>query len=201
MSELDTETVSDVNANLAHLVRSTPAVGHYQVGDSVPDFSLANVSGEDCSLFSRIERGPVVLKFFSGLLNPYCQLELKTLTSRLPEINRMGFSIIGILPGPCEHKNLTGGARAKNIELLCDTDYQVARRFSLDTRLDNKGLAESRDSGLNLLTGQPFGSDVIHLPATYVINRDGIICLVYGNPDFRQRLELSDMMSVLRILI
>ncbi|MDO6804689.1 peroxiredoxin-like family protein, partial [Wenyingzhuangia sp. 1_MG-2023] len=68
------------------------------VGQTAPDFSLPNASGEPVSLAAMLANGPVVIAFYRGSWCPYCNLELRALQARLADIHGLGAELIAISP-------------------------------------------------------------------------------------------------------
>src|SRR5471030_1755953 len=67
-----------------------------RAGDRVPDFSLPSIRGEQVNVRTLLLSGPIVLSFYRGGWCPYCNIELRALQQVLPEIERMGASIVAI---------------------------------------------------------------------------------------------------------
>ncbi|MBV6626697.1 MAG: AhpC/TSA family protein [Rivularia sp. (in: Bacteria)] len=67
-----------------------------EVGDIAPDFTLPNAVGNNISLKDRLTKGPVILTFYRGGWCPYCNLELRAYQQLLPEIEKLGASLIAV---------------------------------------------------------------------------------------------------------
>lgn len=201
LSSLSKKSVYTINQVLCGLIKPSHNTEPYAVGDTVPPFELPSVSGENYSICNMLEKGPVVLKFFIGTQCPYCQLEIKTLKPYLAEIEKMGCSVAGIFPESAEQLSSIMTADNPGIECLCDIDNRVARQFKLLTPIPDEITSDYPDSHIQLLRGATVSKTEFNTPATYIINRDGVLCLAYINRDFRQRMEPSDMLSLLKALV
>ena len=68
------------------------------VGDRMPVFRLPAISGETVDAGRLLDRGPLVISFYRGGWCPYCNIELRALQGRLPEIEALGASLVAISP-------------------------------------------------------------------------------------------------------
>ena len=69
-----------------------------KIGDNAPDFTLPNALGKDVSLSETLKRGIVILKFYRGEWCPICNLDLREVQKRFPEIEALGASLLAISP-------------------------------------------------------------------------------------------------------
>ena len=63
------------------------------VGDRAADFELPNAHGRRIRLADQLERGPVVLTFYSGVWCPFCNLQLRSFQQALPQAARGSGSV------------------------------------------------------------------------------------------------------------
>lgn len=64
--QLDPEDVAKMDKATEELIRSGIAEGAKKPGESAPDFTLPNPSGEQVSLSRLLAQGPVVVTFYRG---------------------------------------------------------------------------------------------------------------------------------------
>src|SRR6185437_1429159 len=83
---------------LADLIARRPSASALKQGDVAPDFALPDTHGHVIALSTLLDRGPVVISFYRGGWCPFCNLELRGLQRVLPEIVRMGASLVAISP-------------------------------------------------------------------------------------------------------
>jgi peroxiredoxin len=113
---------------------------------------------------------------------PFCRLELQALTQIRAEIERLGATLIGLSPLP-------DAESCSSFLILTDPGCRVAARY----RIAFTVAPQVRPAYLAL--GYPEGSEkgpdrwVLPLPATYIIDRGGIVVLSYVDADYTTRLE------------
>ena len=68
-----------VGESFATLQASDVAANAVNTGDTAPDFTLLNATGQHVNLHGPLSRGPVILSFYRGGWCPFCNLELQAL--------------------------------------------------------------------------------------------------------------------------
>jgi peroxiredoxin len=157
-----------------------------KAGEKAPLFRLRSNTGDLVALSEALDRGPVALSFFRGAWCPFSLLELQALAETHPEIERLGATLIGLSPLP-------GGHSHSSFPILTDTGCRIAARYRIAFPVP----PQFRPAYLAL--GYPErlkeGADrwVLPLPATYIIDPNGIVVFSYVNADDTARLEPTEI--------
>lgn len=166
-------------------------------GDQAPDFSLPNIRGTSIRLSQAWSGGAVVLSFYRGGWCPYCNLELRALQHVLPEIKRLGATLIAVSPQTSDHSLDTAQNNILEYDVLSDVGNHVARRFGLVHILPEELKPIYRKWGIDLPNWNGDYTYTLPLPATYVIDSKGVIRFAYVDNDYTRRLEPEVILSVL----
>lgn len=187
-------------AAFAEVTASGAAPG-LAVGDRAPDFTLPNATGEPVQLAARLARGPVVLSFYRGEWCPFCNLELRALQAALPRFQARGASLIAISPQSPDHSLSVTEKAGLSFDVLSDTRQQVIAAYRVQFTVS----ADIKDLHLNV-----FGNDLsahtadgswdLPIPATFVIDRSGIIRARHVSPDYTTRMDPGDISAALAAL-
>jgi peroxiredoxin len=171
-----------------------------KAGDPAPDFSLPDAQGKTVRLSVLLARGPVVLSFYRGGWCPYCNLELRALQCAMPDIERIGASLVAVSPQTTDESLSTAEKNALAFAVLSDTDSRVAKTFGIAFDLADE--LRPIYTRFNHALPDKNGDDswVLPLPATFVIDRNGTIALAYVDVDYRNRLEPADIVALLETL-
>jgi len=185
------------------LVRDLAAGGmadrSLRAGDPLPDFELPNVEGRLVAARELLRRGPLVLSFFRGGWCPYCTLELKALQKALPEIAAMGAGLAAVTPDTGSAFALAKRTNALSYEVLSDVDNGLGLSLGIIFRVPDRIRDLYLRLGIDLGARHGGGAHwFLPLPATYVVDQAGIIRHAELNPDFRQRMEPSSILTLLR---
>jgi peroxiredoxin len=81
--------------------------------------------------------------------------------------------------------------------LLVDAHNEVARRFGLAYRVPEEQQKLYRSTFVTLPFANGDDSWELPIPATYVIDRDGIILFAAANEDYTERPEPLEILSIL----
>jgi peroxiredoxin len=158
-------------------------------GQVSPRFALPSATGAIVSLEERLSYGPIIVTFYRGGWCPYCNIALRALQSRLPEIKSLGGSLIAISPEVPDQSLSTTEKLALEFDVLSDADNSVARLFGLVYRISDAARERLQAFGRDLVAHN--GTDRWELPitATYVINQEGLIVFDHVDADYRERLD------------
>ncbi len=169
-----------------------------QVGDRMPSFLLPDNTGRLLDLQDFIADGPAVISFNRGHWCEYCLIELTAFSQALAEIAAHGANVVSIMP-ETEEFTKKAVASAKNaFRILSDIDHGYALNLGLVVWLGEKVRTLYLSHGLNLPRYQASSSWFVPIPATFVVGRDGHILARYVDPDFRNRMDVEDIIAALK---
>jgi peroxiredoxin len=158
-------------------------------GHVAPRFALPSATGAIVSLGERLAYGSVIVTFYRGGWCPYCNIALRALQSRLPEIKSIGGSLIAMSPEIPDQSLSTTEKLALEFDVLSDADNSVARLFGLVYRVSDAARERLRAFGRDLVAHNGTDSWELPITATYVINQEGLIVFDHVDADYRERLD------------
>lgn len=166
-------------------------------GDTIPDFVLPNAIGQPIKIQDILKSGPVVLSFYRGGWCPYCSLELRALQRSLPLFKTFGATLVALTPETPSHALSTLEKKQLSFEILSDIGNAIAREFGLVFTLPEKLRPIYQKLGIDLEAANGNQTFELPIPATYVVNQDGVIVYAFVDPDYTKRLEPDIIVSVL----
>ena len=169
-----------------------------KTGDKVPDFTLPNHNGEPRRLYDMLSKSVVVLNFYRGGWCPYCNLELNALQQALLEIEATGARLVAISPELPDKALDTQQRHALAFDVLSDVGNKVAEEFGLVFALPEPLRPIYANLGIDVPAFNGDQSFNLPVPASYVIDSDGVIRFHFVNVDYTRRLEPDDLLTVLR---
>lgn len=173
---------------------TVPGIG---VGERAPSFELPDVHGGLVSLDERLAAGPVVLCFYRGAWCPVCSTELAGLQAALPAITELGASLVAISPQTPDASRPFVQRLDLGFDVLSDGDQATIRGYRLQFALDEDLRPLYRSFGLALDEHNADGSWNLPVPATFVLDRDGIVRARHVDPNYRERMEVDDLLAAL----
>ena len=167
-------------------------------GDRIPWFQLPDATGQNFDLQTALSQGAVVLSFYRGGWCPYCNLELKALQQKLPEIEANGASLIAISPETPDNSLSTSEKNQLKFTVLSDVGNKIARQFGLVFQLPREIRPIYLQFGIDVAAHN--GDDLFELPvpATYVVAPSGLIVYAFADADYTKRAEPSDVVAALK---
>ncbi|MBW4966784.1 AhpC/TSA family protein [Pseudoalteromonas sp. CR1] len=196
-ANLPADVLALMNTTNEELIAQDIKNNALQVGDKVENFTLANHLGKNVELVDLLKKGPVVISFYRGAWCPYCNLELKALNDYLPQFKTKSAQLVAISPQLPDQTLTTAQKNELEFDVLSDVGNKVAQQFGLLFTLDRR--IQELYTGFGIDFEQTYGDKTyqLPLPATYVINQNGIITYAFLNEDYTLRAEPSDVMTAL----
>jgi peroxiredoxin len=172
-----------------------------KVGEKAPNFTLPNPEGKLLSLDTLLEKGPIVITFYRGDWCPYCNLQLRALQARLPEIDALGATLVAISPQVPDGSLTKSEISEMDFIVLSDQDAKVATQYGVAWEVP-EFLSEHMRVGrkLDLETINNGNGSILPIPATFILGQDGIVKWNYVNVDYRTRSEPEEIIEALKKL-
>jgi peroxiredoxin len=167
-------------------------------GELMPPFILPSKAGVLVSLDELTARGPVVISFNRGHWCPFCKIELRTIASYHQELSAQGAHIVTIMPDRQQFVEDIRQVTLNRIEILTDMDNGYALSLGLAMWLGKTVTDLMRGHGYQLETYQGNDGWFVPVPATFVVGRDGLVITRFVDPDFRKRMEVTDIIAALK---
>ena len=178
--------VAALEGSIAELEQTGLVRQALKAGERAPLFRLQSNIGDFVSLSEALDRGPAVVSFFWGDWCPFCRLELQALAEAHSEIERLGATLIGLSPLPSADSY-------SSFPILKDPGCRIAARcriaFTVAPQFRPAYLALGYPEGLK----KSLDRWALPLPATYIIDRNGIVVLSYVDADYTTRLEPAEI--------
>ena len=170
------------------------------VGDRFPDMALPTAEGELTRLADWWRRGPLVVTFFRGEWCPYCRLMLAALEEVLPEIEARGASLVAVTPETGGRALAAKRRHGNRYEMLSDVDCGLGLACGVVFSVPAIYRALLLKFGNDL--AERHGNDAwfLPVPATFVLDRDGVIRWRFADVDFTRRAEPADILAALGAL-
>ena len=197
-ANLPADVLALMNTTNEELIAQHVRDNALQVGQKVENFSLANQRGDTVELTELLAKGPVIISFYRGGWCPYCNLELKALNDYLPKFKAHNAQLVAVSPQLPDETLSTAQKNELEFDVLSDVSNTVANQFGLLFTLDER--IQSLYTGFGIDFEHYYGdkSFKLPLPATYVINQDGIITYAFLSEDYTLRAEPEDVLNALQ---
>lgn len=178
-------------------LRISGAVPGIEIGERAPSFTLANAVGKPVSLDDRLTEGPVVVVFYRGAWCPYCDLHLRAFQESLDAIEARGASLVAISPQAPDDSLPFAERLVLGFDVLSDLDQAVSVAWRLQFELPDALRDVYRTMGMALDDHNADGSWHLPVPATFVLDRTGVVRARHVDPNYRERMAPADVVAAL----
>lgn len=194
------EIGSRIGAGVTEIDASGVAPG-LAIGAQAPNFTLPDALGQPVALADLLAQGPVVVTFYRGEWCPYCNLQLRGLQAALPRFRELGASLVAISPQVADHSLSLTEKHELAFPVLSDLDQDVIRAYRVQFTL----ASDLEDLQVNVFHNDPRDQNADHtrslpVPATFVIDRGGIVRAAFVSADWRIRAEPAAIEAALQSL-
>ena len=164
-------------------------------GSKAPDFTLKNALGNTLTLSDILKSKSVILKFYRGEWCPICNLDLRSIQSKIEDINHLGVQLLAISP---QNPNDALTMKEKNelqFEVLSDPNQTVIKSYNLQF---DPGDDYHIRRDLTVLNGD--GSKYLPVPATFIIDQSQTIVYSHIEADYTQRVSPDILIQEIKSL-
>src|SRR5438067_610566 len=187
-----------VDAFSQRLRRAQAGADSPQTGEKMPPFVLPDHEGQLVTLDQVLARGPAVIAFHRGHWCPFCRLSMIALA----EIEqRLGpVQIVAISTETQRYTRMLREQTGAKFPVLTDMDGAYAMSLSIAVWLDDKLACMISEVGWDVPLYQGGKEWVLPIPAVFMVRRDGIIAARHIDPDYRQRMEIEELVRAAELL-
>jgi peroxiredoxin len=170
------------------------------IGERLPDFLLPDQNGRLVSLEELLAKGPVIVAFLRGHWCPYCQMTAIALSEVADAARAKGARIVAICPENRQYTQRLVIDSDDRFPILSDVDNGYAVALNLAIWVDDEMARLILSAGWDIPAYNASPSWVLPIPATFVLDRTGIVRARYVNADYRTRMEIDDIVDTLNAL-
>jgi len=164
------------------------------VGATVTDLELDLLTIGRVSFKQLYQQGPVIIIFYRGYWCPVCNKYLKNLVDSVPILEEAGAKLIAISPNLPENVQKTQEKYESTLHFALDTSGALMQAFKVQfavTSSYQKKIKTFLSTDIAEANGQE--DAYLPVPATFIINRQGIVVWRHFDLDYHQRASPTQM--------
>ncbi len=171
---------------------------HLKVGESAPEIVGVDQNGKKINSTEILKHNKILLVFYRGNWCPHCKKHLASLQERLDEFIEKGVYVMVVTPETVERTKQTSEMWHINFSIVHDVgnkimnDYKVAFEVNHDNVPNYYGIVSRNVAEYNVQN-----NNVLPVPATYIIDQNGIISYVQYDPNYKNRSNFSEILKML----
>ncbi len=170
------------------------------IGTPFPSLALPNHRGQYRKIDDLYKSGPLVISFNRGNWCRYCRRELGSWRDSLATLASAGGKLVVIAGEIGGRGDALAAIFNDEVEILCDVEHGAALSLGIAFHAGKELLQRYLESGLDLSKVYGTQSGILPVPATFVVDRDGIVRYAFVDPDFRVRAEPAEVIAVVSAL-
>lgn len=189
--DLSTEFAEAVDGFVARLELAGAGSDAPKVGEQMPDFLMPDDQGRLIQLRKLLDVSPIVVAFHRGHWCPYCRLNAVGLAEVQDAI-----SPVNIVAISAETQAFTRAIKAESgarFPFLTDVGNGYALSLNLAVWVDDAMSSLIKGAGWDVPHYQGSEGWILPIPSVFVVGQDGIIKARHVDPDYRRRLELTEL--------
>ncbi len=191
------DVLETMGAEIGKLAQSGIAENSLKTGSLAPAFELQDSKGNLISLESLTKKGSVVISFNRGNWCPFCNIEFKHLQQSVEAVKKAGANLIVIAPQLPEKSNELIAQNNFDFPVLYDKGNEVAKKFGLAFTLAEPLRPIHKAFQMDIPAHNGDERYELPVPATYVVNQNNEITFAYVNPNWMERANTEEYLSVL----
>jgi peroxiredoxin len=162
------------------------------IGEPMPGFVLPDHEGKLVGLKAILELGPAVIAFHRGHWCPFCRLSMMALAEIEAQLKPA--QIVAISTETQRYTRMLRQQTGAMFAVLTDMDGAYAMSLNIAVWLDDKLSGMISEAGWDIPLYQGGKEWVLPIPAVFVVRQDGIIAARHIDPDYRQRMEIDELL-------
>jgi peroxiredoxin len=179
---------------------ATPAAPGLAVGTKAPDVTVTGIDGKSVQLAALYKDGPVVLTFYRGGWCPICNRALSAWHDKMDALNAAGGTFVALTP---EKPDLAAATREKvkgDYQVYSDGTFAAAKAFKVHFVVDDDTKAKYQQFGLKVAEANVSGTWELPAPATFVIDKRGVIRWSFADWDYKKRADPDEVIRAVQAL-
>jgi peroxiredoxin len=181
---------------VAELKAKGMAANILHVGEKAPEFQLRDHDGKLFSSSAVLAEKRLVVCFIRGRWCPFCVGQMEAMNLVHAQIEQSDATLAIISPQTVQQSFFMRDQHKLSFPLLADAGNKVARQFGLVYRVPAAQEAVYRRAFVNLPHANGDESWELPIPATYILDRDGIVRYVSANEDYTERPEPMEIVRL-----
>jgi peroxiredoxin len=170
-------------------------------GEKMPPFAMPDERGRIVTLEALLADGPLAMTFHRGHWCPYCRINTRALAEAQERIAADGAQLAAIMP---DRERFAAAFKAEgevDYPILTDIDNGYALSLNLAVWVGEEMQQILESGGRDVPAYQGNQAWVMPIPATFVINRDGVVSARFIDPDYRNRMTIEELLAALKAAI
>lgn len=170
---------------------------HLKVGEIAPAIEGIDQFGKTINSETILKNEKILLLFYRGNWCPYCKKHLKKLSENLEALTKKGYYVVVVTPEKIEKTKETSDQVNAAYSIIHDKDNSIMNAYKVAFEVNDSnvtsyyGFTKKKVAKYN-----EANNNVLPVPATYIIGKDGKISYVHYDPDYSKRASIDEIINM-----
>jgi peroxiredoxin len=164
------------------------------VGDKAPVFMAKDQNGKTVKSKDILKHDQLIVVFYRGQWCPYCNKHLMHLQENVEKFAKAGAKLVAVSPELPVNVDKTVEKSHVDYPVLYDKDSKIMKQFGVEFMLPVNLQKRYKKYGVDLEVAHGNNDQLLPVPATYVIGKDGKVKYVHYDPQYKNRSTAKDIL-------
>ena len=170
---------------------------YLKVGEVAPSINGVDQFDKVINSSDILKENKILLLFYRGNWCPYCRKHLKLLQENLEELTNKGYYVIVVSPEKPEKTEETSEKIKATFSIIHDVDNTIMKAYKVAFEVNKENVKSYYDYTRNKVKKyNQEDNNTLPVPATYIIGKDGKVAFVHYDPDYTNRKDLQEILSM-----
>ena len=166
-----------------------------KIGDTAPDFKMADQNGKKVHLKNLLKQGSVVLVFYRGEWCSFCNKQISKLSDSLSLVKAKGASVVTVTMETARNIKKTIEKTKADFPVIEDKSRKISNDYKVAFAVNDEMNSQYKKYGIDIQKTNGKNGANLPVPATYIIGKNGKIKYVFFNTDFKQRPAIQEIID------
>jgi len=169
---------------------------HLNIGEKAPAILAKDQYGNTINSKEILKNKKILLVFYRGNWCPYCRKHLASLQENLNVLHKKNVFVIVVTPEK-PAKNLETQDKLKTeFSIIYDADNKIMTAYKVAYKVDKSTVTSYYNHVQNKIAQyNDANNNVLPVPATYLVDKNGKIIYVQYNTDHRIRSDIKELID------
>ena len=169
---------------------------HLKVGESAPLISGIDQFGNEIFSKEVLKDKKILLIFYRGNWCPYCRKHLKSLQENLVALTEKGYFVLVVTPEKVEKTKETSDKVEAKFSIVHDVSTKIMNDYKVAFEVSDKTVTSYLNYTQNKIAEYNANNNILPVPATYIIGKDGKISFVHYDPNYSKRFDIQEILKL-----
>lgn len=166
-----------------------------KVGEKAPSFEAMDQYDDLIKSEDVLQSEQLIVVFYRGQWCPFCNKHLKHLQDHVKDFTKAGARLVAVSPEIPVNIDKTVEKTNAKYSILYDKNNQIMKEFGVDFVLPENLQQKYLEFGIDLKQANGNDNQMLPVPATYVIGKDGIIKYIHYDPNYKNRSSADEILK------